>query len=214
MEDDLLKKIVANYVLYISAEVDGNLYRRSYSFYLDRDISVICEKLKSAFSFEKSKNKIRAVIILKNVSSRGFTLYLDKPEEGGFDEIFSRAKGVLRGLGVVDIKSTRYRVVIRNAISSSYDNRSFCFNSEKGFEEVVEELKALLHKIITREREGNVVFDAFNLQKKATHYIIVFDTYVRFSRSKSKSFRISIPGYSSSEILDLIVSRDKKVVEQ
>lgn len=114
------------------------------------------------------------------------------------------AQEVKRLACFIDVKETRYQLIVKNQMSAELDSKVVVFNSNLSLEELFGALKKMLDARIEEALKDEIIFDTSKL-KKSTHYVTLTRAGTLERRKAcSKTFKIFCPNYSSKEIIELL----------
>jgi len=109
---------------------------------------------------------------------------------------------------VVDVRSSRFEVIIRAKYSNRNDVKTLVFNDHRSFDDIFDDIRQGLESHPIDEwllADNNV----------NTHYIILkYSGSATRRKMPSKTFSVKMPGYSSSDILEILTSKGDMICNQ
>jgi len=161
----------------------------------------IVAKMSSTYN---SGNNIKMAIMKKGDDGISFTFpYHDVPIE---KVRFNTLKTLSKMKGFMNVKQTRFQIVVKNQMSQQNDSRVVTFNSALTFDEIVKDVERFLNNRIEKVKKEDVLFDV-GKKVKTTHYVTVtLAGTLERRKQATKTFSIFIPHYSSAEVIDLLRS--------
>ena len=204
----ILKKINSSHTIRIVKYSDNKWKSVSFKIFTEEEVGELIKKLKKKFK-ASYENGCRVAITCSDNKGKKKKIEFNY-HDLNINDIKSRVyKNILCYNSTIDIKNTRYRIIVQNKDSSQLDVKTFTFNSTLQFKKLYMIIKNKLYKEIEKVKEEEIVF-LKTKKKKTTHYVSLMRAGNKERLLQpSRAFSINLPNYSSKEVIEIMNGGEK-----